>query len=152
VTNILNETFVETTGAGTFVTMLIMFVDTVGKRVHFISAGHNPPLIVTPSGDSMFLDRGGGPPVGLFSRIPYKREIANVEPGSVVVLYTDGVSEAENAAGEQVGLERLTAVVRNARMNSANEIHSNIRAALDEFVGDAPVHDDSTLIVLKFPS
>jgi sigma-B regulation protein RsbU (phosphoserine phosphatase) len=152
VTNILNETFVETTGAGTFVTMLIMFVDTVGKRVHFISAGHNPPLIVTPSGDSMFLDRGGGPPVGLFSRIPYKREIANVEPGSVVVLYTDGVSEAENAAGEQVGLERLTAVVRNARMNSANEIHSNIRAALDEFVGDAPVHDDSTLIVLRFPS
>ena len=152
VTDILNETFVETTGAGTFVTMLIMFVDTVGRRVHFISAGHNPPLIVTPSGNAVLLDRGGGPPVGLFSKIPYKREIANIEAGSVLVLYTDGVSEAENAADEQIGLDRLTAIVSKARMDSASKIHGSIRSALNEFVGNAAVHDDSTLIVLKFPS
>jgi sigma-B regulation protein RsbU (phosphoserine phosphatase) len=132
--------------------MLIMFVDTIGKRVHFISAGHNPPLIVTPSGGSVLLDRGGGPPIGLFSKIPYKREISNIEPGSVLVLYTDGVSEAENMADEQIGLERLMAIVSEARLNSASKIHGSIRAALGEFVGDAPVHDDSTLIVLKFPT
>src|SRR5437867_7646464 len=71
VTNILNETFVETTGAGTFVTMLIMLVDTIGKRVHFIRAGHNPPLTILASGDSVLFDSGGGPPVGLFSGIHY---------------------------------------------------------------------------------
>ena len=151
VTNVLNETFVETTSAGTFVTMLIMLVDTVGKRVHFIRAGHNPPLTVTASGDSFLSDHGGGPPVGLISRIEYRREISSVEPGSVFVVYTDGVSEAENSADEQFGMERLTSVVSAARLNSASKIHASIRAALDDFVGSAPVHDDSTLIVLKFP-
>jgi sigma-B regulation protein RsbU (phosphoserine phosphatase) len=152
VTRILNETFFETTGAGTFVTMLIMFVDTVGKRVHFISAGHNPPLMIVPAGDSLLLDRGGGPPVGLFSRVRYKREISSIEPGTVLVLYTDGVSEAQNAADEQLGMDRLADIISQARLNSASQIHTSIRMALNEFVGNAPVRDDSTLIVLKFPS
>jgi phosphoserine phosphatase RsbU/P len=151
VTNILNETFVETTGAGTFVTMLIMLVDTIGRRVHFIRAGHNPPLTILATGDSVIFDNGGGPPVGLFTGIRYRREISTVEPGSVLVVYTDGVSEAENLQGDQLGMERLGAVVRASRLKSASEIHAGIREALDEFVGDAPTHDDSTLIVLKFP-
>src|SRR5437016_8800523 len=119
VTFILNDTFVETTGAGTFVTMLIMLVDPVGKRVHFIRAGHNPPVTITPSGETVLYDNGGGPPVGLFSKLRFKREIANIEPGSVLVLYTDGVSEAENLAGEQIGLDRVTAVASEMRLNPA---------------------------------
>jgi phosphoserine phosphatase RsbU/P len=150
VTDILNETFVETTGAGTFVTMLIMLVDTIGRRVHFIRAGHNPPLTITPSGDTILFDRGGGPPVGLFSNIQYRREVSSVDPGSVLVVYTDGVSEAENSAGDQLGLDRLAAVVTATRSKSASEIHASIRAELKDFVGDAPAHDDSTLAVLKF--
>lgn len=151
VTDILNETFVETTGAGTFVTMLILLVDPIGRRVHFIRAGHNPPLAITASGDAALFESGGGPPVGLFSNIQYRREISNVEPGSVLVVYTDGVSEAENLQGDQFGLDRLAAVVAGARFKSASQIHASIRAALKVFVGDAPAHDDSTLIVLKFP-
>jgi sigma-B regulation protein RsbU (phosphoserine phosphatase) len=152
VTFILNDTFVETTGPGTFVTMLIMLVDPAAERVHFIRAGHNPPLAISPSGESLQFDNGGGPPIGLFSNMRYQREIMNVEPGSVLVLYTDGVSEAENETGEQIGLERLFSVISHARVNSAPKIHAGIRAALDEFVGSAPAHDDSTLVVLKFPS
>jgi sigma-B regulation protein RsbU (phosphoserine phosphatase) len=151
VTFILNDTFVETTGPGTFVTMLIMLVDPAGKRVHFIRAGHNPPLGITPSGDSLLFDNGGGPPIGLFENIRYKREIMNVEPGSVLVLYTDGVSEAEDVTGQQIGLERLALAVSQMRGQSASMIHAGIRGALDEFIGDAPAHDDSTLVVLKFP-
>ncbi|HSU88555.1 MAG TPA: GAF domain-containing SpoIIE family protein phosphatase [Terriglobia bacterium] len=151
VTNILNETFVETTGAGTFVTMLIMLVDPIGRRVHFIRAGHNPPLSITGSGATILFDSGGGPPVGLFAKIRYRREISNVEPGSVLVVYTDGVSEAEDAKGDQLGLDRLASLVASVRLRSAAQIHEAIRADLETFVGDAPVHDDSTLIVLKFP-
>jgi len=151
VTNILNETFVETTGAGTFVTMLIMLVDPIGRRVHFIRAGHNPPLSITGSGTTILFDNGGGPPVGLFPKIRYRREISNVEPGSVLVVYTDGVSEAEDAKGDQLGLDRLASLVASVRFRSAGQIHEAIRADLESFVGDAPVHDDSTLIVLKFP-
>jgi sigma-B regulation protein RsbU (phosphoserine phosphatase) len=151
ITGILNETFVETTGPGVFVTMLIMLVDPVGKRVHYIRAGHNPALTVTASGQWHLYERGGDPPVGLFPHVRFLREIASVEPGSVVVIYTDGVNEAENAAHEQFGVERLADLVVGSRMLSATQIHGRIRSALKDFVGDEPIHDDSTLMVLKFP-
>jgi phosphoserine phosphatase RsbU/P len=150
ITSILNETFVETTGAGVFVTMLIMLVDPVGRRLHYIRAGHNPPISVTASGEGVQHDRGGDPPVGLFPGLKFRRDITTVQPGSVVVIYTDGVSEAENSQDEQFGIDRLSDVVAAARTGSASDIHARIRGALTEFVGDAPVHDDSTLIVLKF--
>jgi len=150
ITGILNETFVETTGSGVFVTMLIMLVDPVGHRVHYIRAGHNPPLTVTASGQSQFYDSGGDPPVGLFARLKFRREIAGVQAGSVVVLYTDGVSEAVNANDDQFGVERLANLVAAARMLSAAEIHARIRAVLKDFVGEEPTHDDATLLVLKF--
>jgi sigma-B regulation protein RsbU (phosphoserine phosphatase) len=150
ITGILNETFVETTGAGVFVTMLIMLVDPIGRRVHYIRAGHNPPLAVGASGRPLLYDGGGDPPIGLFPRLKFRREISNVEPGSVVVIYTDGVSEAENAQDDQFGVERLSDVVTDARSKTSFEIHASIRGALKVFVGDEPSHDDSTLIVLKF--
>jgi sigma-B regulation protein RsbU (phosphoserine phosphatase) len=150
ITSVLNETFVETTGAGAFVTMLIMLVDPVGRRVHYVRAGHNPPLFVANDGAARLFDGGGGPPVGLFSGLKFKREISNVEPGSVLVMYTDGVNEAHNSHDEQFGTERLVQVVTGARKSSANGIHASIRSSLRDFVGDEPTHDDSTLIVLKF--
>jgi sigma-B regulation protein RsbU (phosphoserine phosphatase) len=73
-----------------------------------------------------------------------------VERGSVVVVYTDGVSEAENSERDQFGLERLSSVVSTQKDNSATDIHGGIRAALSEFVGDHSASDDSTMIVLKF--
>jgi sigma-B regulation protein RsbU (phosphoserine phosphatase) len=150
VANILNETFVETTGAGVFVTMLIMLVDPQGRRIHYIRAGHNPPLNVTPSGQAELIEGTGGPPIGLFGGLVYQREICGLEPGSVFVVYTDGVSEAENRMDEQFGMDRLEGVIRKARFGPAGQIHQSIRSALKEFVGDEPTHDDSTLIVLKF--
>ncbi len=150
ITSIVNETFVETTGAGVFVTMLMMLVDPIGHRVHYIRAGHNPPLTVNPSGETVVYDGGGDPPIGLFSRLKFRREISSVETGSVVVIYTDGVSEAENVLYEQFGTDRLSDLVSANRTLSASQIHGRIRAALKEFVGDEPLHDDSTLMVLKF--
>jgi sigma-B regulation protein RsbU (phosphoserine phosphatase) len=82
--------------------------------------------------------------------LKFRREIAAVETGSVVVIYTDGVSEAENALDEQFGTERLQDIVATNRRASAAQIHARIRAALKEFVGEEPAHDDSTLLVLKF--
>src|SRR5262249_32493733 len=136
VTRVLNETFVETTSAGVFVTMLIMVVDPVGRRVHYIRAGHNPPLKVAPDGRVTTLDGGGGPPIGLFGNLDFRREITSVEPAAVLVLYTDGVSEAENDHDDQFGMDRFSAVVARERAGSAANIHSAIRAALKEFEGD----------------
>jgi sigma-B regulation protein RsbU (phosphoserine phosphatase) len=150
ITNILNETFVETTGAGTFVTLLVMLVDPVGRRVHYIRAGHNPPVNVTGDGRALLFEGGGGPPVGLFSSLQYHREISDIESGSVLVIYTDGVTEAENAKGEEYGMERLIDLVSRERSGTATHLHGSIRSSLKQFVGDTPTHDDSTLVVLKF--
>lgn len=151
IASILNETFVETTAPQTFVTMLIMLVDPKQRRVHYIRAGHNPPFRVTPSGEVTVFEDVGGPPVGLLSRLHYSREITDLEPGSSVVIYTDGVSEAENAVEEQFGMDRLASVLKEHRASSAKEMHAGIRHALKEFVGDSPTHDDSTLVVMKMP-
>ena len=150
VTGILNETFVETTGAGVFVTMLVMLVDPIGRRVHYIRAGHNPALMVSTDGKQAIFENGGGPPVGLFPDLKFRREIAGIDSGSVLVLYTDGVTEAEDDVGQQFGMDRLIKVVSGARAAPASRIHTDIRAALKDFVGDEPTHDDSTLVVLKF--
>jgi phosphoserine phosphatase RsbU/P len=150
VTGILNETFVETTGTGVFVTMLVMLVDPIGRRVHYIRAGHNPPLMITKDGHRTVFESGGGPPVGLFPDLKFRREISAIESSAVLILYTDGVTEAENRTGAQFGIERLVDVVAAGCGADANRIHADIRAALKDFVADEPTHDDSTLVVLKF--
>ncbi len=147
---ILNDTLVETTGPGTFVTLMILLVDPVRLRVHYICAGHNPPLHVDCTGKSELIDKGGGPPVGLFAHLSYSREIVELERGSVLVIYTDGVSEAENDKREQYGIERLSNTVVANRAKSASDVHDVIRTALSTFIADEPASDDSTMIVLKF--
>ena len=150
ISGILNETLVETTGPGTFVTLMIVLVDPNKHRIHYICAGHNPILHVDCTGMAKYIDRGGGPPVGLFAGLAYTREIVEVEPGSAIVVYTDGVSEAENAEREQFGPERLASVVAEYHAKDAPDIHQEIRTALAGFVQDNPASDDSTMIVLKF--
>ncbi len=149
IASILNDTLVETTGPGTFVTLMILLVDPGRHRMHYICAGHNPPLHADCSGKVFLIDKGGGPPVGLFGHLKYSREIVELEAGSVVVIYTDGVSEAENALRDQYGLEKLSEVVQQNRDGSARLIHDAIRAGLAEFVAGHPASDDSTMIVLK---
>ena len=152
----LNEMLLESTQASSYLTLLIMLVDASKDRVHFISAGHNPPVMVDGDGVVHILSGGGGPPVGLLPSIRHSREILDVKPGSVMVIYTDGVSEAENPAQEQFGMDRLSVVVRRNSDRSASEIHDAVRSAIEAFVGtpeegaDRYAHDDSTMMVLRF--
>jgi len=147
---ILNETLVETTRVQTFVTLIAVLVDPVGGRLHCVCAGHNPPLVVNAGGESQWLERGGSPPVGLFANIKFSREIYEISRGSTIVIYTDGVTEAEDMTEEQFGTDRLGAIVSMHHTESAAEIHTAIRASLQEFIGERLPNDDSTLIVLKF--
>lgn len=147
---ILNETLVETTRVQTFVTLIAVLVDPVGGKLHVVCAGHNPPLVMDSDGNSIWLERGGGPPVGLFSNMKFAREIYEIPHGSTVVIYTDGVTEAEDPTDEQFGMDRLNAVVCTHHTETAAEMHTAIRAALQDFIGERMPTDDSTLIVLKF--
>jgi sigma-B regulation protein RsbU (phosphoserine phosphatase) len=150
ITFVLNDMILESTQTQSFLTLMIMLFDPSKQRIHFITAGHNPPLLVDADGESRLIKDGGGPPVGLFPGLRWTREILEVKPGSAMVIYTDGVSEAERADEEQFETDRLTDVVREHKAGSAKEIHDAVRSSIARFVNGHPANDDSTMMVLKF--
>jgi len=147
---ILNETLLETTRAQTYVTLLAVLIDSTAGKLHCLRAGHHPPLLVDRDGKSQWLEQGGGLPIGLFPDLKLSRETYEIPRGGTVVLYTDGVTEAENADRELFGANRLHATVQAHHTGGAADIHSAIRASLNAFTGECKPTDDSTLVVLKF--
>jgi sigma-B regulation protein RsbU (phosphoserine phosphatase) len=146
----LNETLVDTTDARTYVTFLIMLVDPITAKIEFVRAGQNPPLIVGPGGNVKWLDAGGGPPAGMFPGTTYIPESIDFQPGTTVVLCTDGITDSENSAGELFGSERLASLVAAQNSLSASEIHGIIQQSVGDFAGQRNLSDDCTLVVLKF--
>lgn len=147
---ILNKSLIETTRSQTYVTWIAVMVDPSAARMQSVRAGHLPALLLDAAGKSRFLEEGGGLPIGLFEEMRLSRELYEVRPGSTLVLYSDGITEAESASGEHFGLDRLRAVAEKNCKRSAREIHEAIREAWQEFIGEGNAGDDSTLVVLKF--
>ena len=147
---ILNESLIETTHAQTYVTLIAILVDPGNRKLRCVRAGHLPPLVVDAGGKSGWLEEGGGLPIGLFPELRLKRKEYNLQPGSTVVLYTDGITEAESPSGEHFGLTRMSQVAEAHHKKSAREIHDAIRREWNAFMGGGEASDDSTLVVLKF--
>jgi sigma-B regulation protein RsbU (phosphoserine phosphatase) len=147
---VLNESLIETTRTQTYVTLLAILVDATDGKLHCLRAGHHPPLLVDKNGTTRWLDHGGGLPIGLFGDLKVSTETYDIEPGTSVVLYTDGVTEAQNPAGEHFGLQRLDSTAIQLHTDSARNIHDGIRNALYQFMGESNPTDDTTLVVLKF--
>jgi sigma-B regulation protein RsbU (phosphoserine phosphatase) len=91
----------------------------------------------------------GGLPLGLFARASYAQGEVRVEPGDILVLYSDGVTEAPDAAGEEFGEERLTEVIRRNRAAPAGELASAIRSAVTEWSSADSRSDDTTVLVFR---
>ena len=91
----------------------------------------------------------GGLPIGLFPGVTVSMETYDIPQGSTVVLYTDGVTEAESPVREHFGMARLCGVVAAKHGETARGIHEAIRGALTAFTGECQPSDDSTLVVLK---
>jgi len=89
--------------------------------------------MVEPGGKLVWLDQGGGPPVGLFSGTKYGGEVRDIPEGSTLVICTDGVIDAESAEGELFGNERLGALVAGNPGASAAEIHNTIQESVRDF-------------------
>jgi serine phosphatase RsbU (regulator of sigma subunit) len=115
----------------------------------WINAGHCPPLLVRAAGGVEPLPASGCP-VGLFPMSPFSQEEIRLSPGDKLVIYTDGVSEAENAAGHQFSEERLAELVKGYSAASAAELHKAIIDAVGQFTAGAPQNDDVTLVVLEY--
>jgi sigma-B regulation protein RsbU (phosphoserine phosphatase) len=95
------------------------------------------------------LDQGGGPVVGLMPDCPYEQAEVSVAPGDMLVIYTDGISEAMNRELEEWGEDRVMEAVRTCVGLSSEETIVRIMQAADAYAAGAPQHDDMTLVVLR---
>ena len=114
----------------------------------YCNAGHNPPIVVSASGVRPL--EGSGMPVGLFSGATYSDEDTRLEPGDVLVVYSDGVTEALNLAGEEYGDARLAEVTAAHRAAPLDQLLQGIITSVQSFANGASQSDDVTVLVLRY--
>lgn len=131
-----------------FVTVFYAILDPARATLRYSNAGHNPPYLLRAGADPLPL-RNTGIPLGIVEDATWTTEMLALEPDDLLVLYTDGISEAQNWAGEFFEDERLLAAARACRGQTAQAVEDCILAAVERFVGDAPQSDDLTLLVVK---
>jgi len=143
----LNVQLVNTSKANLFVTMAYLLVDAANKHLTFSSGGHLPTILVRGGNAETFLAKEGMA-LGLFES-EYSEEKIEFLKGDLFLLYTDGVTEAINAKGEEFGMERLLELAKKYSSLSCKEILSKIQKDIKNFAGRMPQHDDITIIAMK---
>jgi serine phosphatase RsbU (regulator of sigma subunit) len=131
-----------------FVTAFYSVLDASNRTLAYTNAGHSPPLLLDPDGSARFIERGGLP-LGMFRQTRYYEYYLSLEPGQVLVLYTDGVTEAINASGEEYGTERLERVVREGRHLRARELIDFIHSDVQKWTDGQGASDDITFFIVK---
>lgn len=132
-----------------FVTVFTALLDPSTRVLTGINAGHNPPLYFHgKTGEARYL-RECGIAMGVLPDVQPSEEQLVLQPGDVIVMYTDGVTEAFNTGEEAFGEERLKDAVRECHGKSADQIRDHILAAVRRFTGTAPQSDDITLVVIR---
>src|SRR3989441_5523710 len=131
-----------------FVTAFYGILDATNRTLAYSNAGHNPPLLIDADGKARFEERGGVP-LGMFRDSRYYEYYATIEPGQMLVLYTDGVTEAMNPSGEEYGSQRLVAAALRGRDLSARELIDLIHRDVIDWTDGRGAHDDVTFFIIK---
>jgi len=121
--------------------------DDASRRLMYVNAGHTPPLLLTEE-EAQFLD-STGPVLGLLPKVAHQARTITLQPGSILLIYSDGVVEARNSRGEDYGRDRLTLAVAAAREADAERLLARVLADIRDFEGGGPLEDDQTLVLLK---
>jgi sigma-B regulation protein RsbU (phosphoserine phosphatase) len=132
-----------------FVTIFYGLLHPRSGSFTYANAGHNPPLWLNVRSGVIRRLQQHGMALGVIADTPLSEHAIQIEPGDVLALYTDGVTEALNIDGKEFGVERLEQVVQANAAGTAEEIVAAIQTAVDEFVGNEPPFDDFTLVVMK---
>jgi serine phosphatase RsbU (regulator of sigma subunit) len=145
----LNQVFCENRWEDKFVTMLLTVLDPARHEVTFANAGHMPPLMRRASGVVEEAAEGqGGLPLGIDSDATYQQFSIQLAPGDAMIMYTDGVLDAENRQGDRYGAERLQDKVRSSAADAA-AMGQQLIADVKQFIGDHPQADDICLTCLR---
>jgi serine phosphatase RsbU (regulator of sigma subunit) len=144
----VNRTLAQRGTGNRFVTFFFGILDPDGNCT-YVNAGHNPPFLVGRSGSMRELTTGGMV-LGLFAGAPYESETIKLQPEDHLVLFTDGVIEARNTAGEEFGQQRLEELLQANARATTPQILDRLQAAVLSFSANAPQHDDITMMILGF--
>jgi len=146
----VNMLVCQASSASRFATLFYAEYDPTTRRLTYVNAGHNPPIVIrnNPGMCRVLRLETGGPVIGLLPA-PYEQGEFLLEAGDLVVLFTDGISESMNVRDEEWGEERLIELAKTCHGLPATEGTSRILAAAVAFAGSAPQYDDMTLVVLR---
>ncbi len=133
-----------------YATLFYGMVDAATRTLRYVNAGHNPPLVFRRNGSIQWLEKGGAP-VGMFPDSTYEEGAVKLDPGDLVIAYTDGIIEAVNPCGEEWGVQGLLQATTAWAPQSAGDAEDLVRFlfnAMDEFSRGCQI-DDATLAVLR---
>ena len=144
----MNDALTEDNEQGMFVTLFIGLVDLTNGTMNFCNAGHNPPVI--GNGERYeFLEMESNAPIGLWPGIDFEGEKKDGLKGSSLLIYSDGLNEAENKAQEQFGDDRILEVLRQTGNKSAKEVISTLAVEVEKHRAGAEPNDDLTMMCLR---
>ena len=144
----MNRTVCQNVPSNKYVTFFMGRLDAASGRLSYVNAGHNPPLLVRSGGDVELLAEGGMV-LGFFDPTEYGEGIAELQPGDVLVVFSDGVTETWSADGEEFGDGRLAELVVRERARGSQELQGALLNELDAFSSGTKATDDRTVIVIK---
>lgn len=142
----INQTLAPKTAPTKFVTLVAGVLDPKTGLLEYTNAGHVPPLAITRNGVEQL--KTTDMVVGLFTAATYRTQSVRLEPGDSLVLFTDGVTEAENAEEEQLGIEPVAELVATLHGTRATELIERIETRVQAFCGDTPAADDVTMFAV----
>jgi sigma-B regulation protein RsbU (phosphoserine phosphatase) len=134
-----------------FTTAFLAEYDPVRRTIDYINAGHNNPILRRASGQIERLDVGGLP-IGIQPDVKYDSATVTLAPNDWLIIFTDGLVEAENAGQEEYGERRLLSAIEAGKAVEPRELLKRLMSELDLFVGNTPQHDDVTCMLLKAES
>jgi sigma-B regulation protein RsbU (phosphoserine phosphatase) len=142
----LNEQLCEHNAALQYLTAFCGLLDLETYQFSYINAGHNPPLLSVGGAPFDYLREPVNPPIGMVPGLTYRTGAAQLEPGSRLLVYTDGVTEAEDVTQDMLGEDRLLARVRSMPRATSQDLVDAVFAEVDGFAGDAQQSDDITVL------
>ena len=145
----MNRVICNNTSFDKFITAFTALFHADTRKVEYVNAGHNPPMLLRANGEVELLETGGLL-LGVLKEAAYERGSVTMEPGDVLAIFTDGVTEAMSPDGEEFHEDRLEGILKRTRSESAQGILNAIRNEIIDFTGSATqLSDDLTVIVLK---
>jgi len=144
----INRLMYSSTTEGKYASLFYGFYDDLSRLLVYVNAGHLPPILRRKDGSIQRL-KTGGMVVGMMPDTSYRQETVQLQPGDILLLFSDGITEAMNTKEQEFGEERLLPLISSLTDLPAASLSDAILDRIADYVGTAPQHDDSTLVVIK---